>query len=202
MDSRALCRLPPTGRVTESSIKQDPLLRSGQVATWLGVSRRTIRLWAELRAIPGFKLGHHWRFREEEVRSWIDVHLRASLIDPCGDPARPSADSGELEKTGSDQVTNNAAIFDTAAVENARKPVGEGRVTSTPQINNSACGLVTTRESQILQLLRDGQTTKGIAGRLHLSCDTVATYRKQLCKKLGVHSAAELIVYACRYDRA
>jgi excisionase family DNA binding protein len=49
-----------------------PLLTSGQVAGWLGISQRTVCLWAELDEIPAFKLGHQWRFREHEVRRWLE----------------------------------------------------------------------------------------------------------------------------------
>ena len=48
-------------------------------------------------------------------------------------------------------------------------------------------------------LLAEGKATKEIANILKLSCDTIADHRKNLCKKLKVHSTAELIVYACRF---
>ena len=50
-----------------------PLLTSTQVAGWLGMSQRTVCLWAELEEIPAFKLGHQWRFREDAVRRWLEV---------------------------------------------------------------------------------------------------------------------------------
>jgi excisionase family DNA binding protein len=49
-----------------------PLLSTAEVAKWLGVSPRTVCLWAECKEIPAVKLGRHWRFREEEVRGWIE----------------------------------------------------------------------------------------------------------------------------------
>ena len=57
--------------------QEAPLLRSAQVAAWLGISQRTVCLWAELNEIPGFKLGHQWRFREDDIRSWLQSHLAA-----------------------------------------------------------------------------------------------------------------------------
>jgi DNA-binding CsgD family transcriptional regulator len=56
---------------------------------------------------------------------------------------------------------------------------------------------MTARESQILGLLAEGKTTKEIAVALKLSCDTIGTHRKHLCRKLGAHSTAELIAHAC-----
>jgi excisionase family DNA binding protein len=55
-----------------------PFLNSAQVANWLGISQRTVCLWAELDEIPGFKLGHQWRFREDDIRGWLQSRL-ASL---------------------------------------------------------------------------------------------------------------------------
>ena len=55
--------------------REAPLLNSAQVAGWLGVSQRTVCLWAELSEIPGFKLGHQWRFREDDIRSWLQSYL-------------------------------------------------------------------------------------------------------------------------------
>jgi DNA-binding CsgD family transcriptional regulator len=60
---------------------------------------------------------------------------------------------------------------------------------------------ITARETDILRLLADGKTTKEIATALKLSCETVASHRKHLCKKIGIHSTAELIAYACNCGR-
>jgi DNA-binding CsgD family transcriptional regulator len=54
------------------------------------------------------------------------------------------------------------------------------------------------RELEILGLIGRGMTTKEIAGALALSCHTVAYYRKSLCRKLGVHSTAELASFGAR----
>ena len=59
---------------------REPLLSTAAVAKWLGVSTRTVCLWAECREIPGLKLGRQWRFRESELREWLDT--------PSGDKVR------------------------------------------------------------------------------------------------------------------
>ncbi len=61
-----------------NSEQELPLLTSAQVAYWLGVSQRTVCLWAELDEIPAFKLGHQWRFREDDIRNWIQKHRAAT----------------------------------------------------------------------------------------------------------------------------
>ena len=51
--------------------KQDPLLTTAAVAKWLGVSTRTVCLWAECKELPAIKIGRQWRFREGELSSWL-----------------------------------------------------------------------------------------------------------------------------------
>ena len=52
------------------------------------------------------------------------------------------------------------------------------------------------RELQVLELLREGKTTKEIASTLNLSNRTVDIHRANLKKKLGLRSGAELIAFA------
>jgi excisionase family DNA binding protein len=49
-----------------------PLLSTAKVAQWLGISTRTVCLWAECGEIPAVKVGRQWRFREDELRRWLD----------------------------------------------------------------------------------------------------------------------------------
>jgi len=56
--------------------------------------------------------------------------------------------------------------------------------------------LISKRECDILQLIGKGRTSKEIAWELHLSKQTVSSYRKNICRKLDIHSTAELIAYA------
>jgi excisionase family DNA binding protein len=58
--------------------KNPRLLNSAEVSNWLGIAQRTVCLWAELAEIPAFKLGHQWRFREDEVDRWLEIVTRAS----------------------------------------------------------------------------------------------------------------------------
>jgi len=52
------------------------------------------------------------------------------------------------------------------------------------------------RELQVLELLREGKTTKEIAANLNLSNRTVDIHRANLKKKLKLRSGAELIAFA------
>ena len=55
---------------------------------------------------------------------------------------------------------------------------------------------LTTRERQIVELIGTGSSTKEIANALEISAWTVASHRKRICAKLGVHTTAELVAVA------
>ncbi|HYP05424.1 MAG TPA: response regulator transcription factor [Bryobacteraceae bacterium] len=58
--------------------------------------------------------------------------------------------------------------------------------------------LLTDREKEILQLLAEGRANKDVANLLNLSVTTVETHRTNMMQKLGLHSAAEIVLYAVR----
>jgi len=62
--------------------------------------------------------------------------------------------------------------------------------------------MLTDRELQVLTLVGQGKTSKQVAEELKLSVETVANHRKHICRKLGVHSTAELVAYAARQHYA
>lgn len=57
---------------------------------------------------------------------------------------------------------------------------------------------LTGREREVLQLVAEGRSTKGIAAHLHVSIKTIETHRGQIMDKLDLHSVAELTKYAIR----
>jgi two-component system NarL family response regulator len=54
------------------------------------------------------------------------------------------------------------------------------------------------REREIVQLLAEGHTSPEIARRMHISTRTVETHRRNIMRKLDLHSVAELTKYAIR----
>ncbi|HLH01123.1 MAG TPA: helix-turn-helix transcriptional regulator [Bryobacteraceae bacterium] len=55
---------------------------------------------------------------------------------------------------------------------------------------------LSARKREILELLAQGKTSKEIATALQTAVETVATHRKAICRKLSLHSTAELVRYA------
>ncbi len=69
--------------------------------------------------------------------------------------------------------------------------------------NNSAPGKsarteLGSRERQVLQLLSEGMSSPDISSRLNIAIKTVETHRRNIMKKLNIHSVAKLTKYAIR----
>jgi two-component system, NarL family, response regulator NreC len=54
------------------------------------------------------------------------------------------------------------------------------------------------REREVFQLIAEGHSNREIAGLLCVSPSTIETHRSHILEKLGLHSAAELVLYAVR----
>ncbi|HUV94936.1 MAG TPA: response regulator transcription factor [Anaerolineae bacterium] len=76
--------------------------------------------------------------------------------------------------------------------------VVEDYVRRVPPRELSAFSVLTPREREVLQLLAEGQTTRGIASRLHTSVKTIETHRRHIMGKLDISGVAELTKYAIR----
>jgi len=57
---------------------------------------------------------------------------------------------------------------------------------------------LTRRELEVLVLLRDGGSTRSIAGHLHVSRATVRNHAQSILEKLGAHSRLEAVAQATR----
>ena len=77
-----------------------------------------------------------------------------------------------------------------AAVAELRSSLTEARPAAAPTL--------TPREREVLQLVAEGATSQQIAAALFVSERTIATHRRNLAEKLGIHSVAGLTKYAIR----
>jgi len=62
----------------------------------------------------------------------------------------------------------------------------------------TATSQLSPREREVLQLIAEGWSTKQIASHLYVSIKTIETHRRQIMKKLDLHSIADLTKYAIR----
>jgi DNA-binding NarL/FixJ family response regulator len=56
------------------------------------------------------------------------------------------------------------------------------------------------RELQVLRMIGEGKAVKEIAGELHLSTNTIRTFRTRILEKIGVKGTSELIHYAIAHS--
>ncbi|MGH8189790.1 MAG: response regulator [Steroidobacteraceae bacterium] len=102
-------------------------------------------------------------------------------------------------------ILKNALDLDLAA---AVKRVAAGETVIDPALRQSTLrkstlpgerNRLTARELEVLQLICDGLSNRAIAARLDVSVNTVAVHRANIMNTLGVHKAAELVVYAIQH---
>lgn len=99
-------------------------------------------------------------------------------------------------------ILKSAVDLDLAA---AVKRVAAGETVIDPALDRAAAATgershgLTARELEVLQLICDGLSNREIAARLELSVNTVSVHRTNIMTTLGVHKAAELVVYALQH---
>jgi DNA-binding NarL/FixJ family response regulator len=78
--------------------------------------------------------------------------------------------------------------------------LNQSEASKPPVVNGSS--QLTTRETQVLQLVGVGMKTRDVAAKLNLSDKTIETYREHLKRKLGLKNSTELIHFAiCWMER-
>jgi len=117
----------------------------------------------------------------------------------------------EMLKNGASGYLLKDCAFE--ELSNAIKAVAEGKTYLSPSISSvvvagyldrlsegevSELNVLTDREREVLQLMTEGESTKKIALKLHISVKTVETHRRQIMNKLDIHTVAELTKYAIR----
>jgi DNA-binding NarL/FixJ family response regulator len=136
----------------------------------------------------------------EATRQILDKHPQALVLMLSMHPeetlVRQALDAGARG-----YVLKNAVDLELGA---AIRRVANGETVLDSQLKRPAAlrgrrnaGL-TPRELEVLQMIVDGKSNKEIATALDLSANTVAVHRANMMDTLGIHKAAELVVYAIR----
>lgn len=95
------------------------------------------------------------------------------------------------------QVEDN--IFSPAVrqLEKENKKKGGNAVNAEQEeVNSSADEQLSDREKEVVACVARGLSNKDIADKLFLSVNTVTTHRRNIARKLHIHSAAGLAIYA------
>lgn len=147
------------------------LLTAKDLSRKLGVSCRTLCLWAERHKMPAVKLGRQRRFSMGAVREWLCSAANRAGCESSGRTARDLRDNASPPET----------------------PTCPLRCAGT------GISALSAREREVLNLIGQGNASKEIAALLFISNTTVSEYRKRICRKLGLHSTGELA--ACAVER-
>lgn len=93
-------------------------------------------------------------------------------------------------------------------LQRAVQVVMEGRMFLSPELEGAIAqslsdpsilmSVLTPRETEVLQLIAEGKSTKRVAETLSVSAKTVETHRQHIMKKLRLYSVADLTKYAIR----
>ena len=62
----------------------DRWLSADEIASYLGVTKDTVYTWVTSKGMPGHKVGRFWKFKREEVDTWVRDGGAASSSDEVG----------------------------------------------------------------------------------------------------------------------
>ena len=110
----------------------------------------------------------------------------------------------QMLDAGADGYVVKAAALE--ELVQAIRVVAQGNVYLSPEITRAALRgdgtdeetALGARERQVLALLAEGKRSAEIAAGLHISPATVEVHRRNIMRKLGLHTIAELTKYAIR----
>lgn len=112
-----------------------------------------------------------------------------------------------LKEGASGYLSKDSAHED--LVKAVRKIVSRGKYVSSSLAEKLAFGLaddfdgppdktLSNREFQVMCMIANGKTIKGISNELYLSEKTISTYRARILKKMNMKTNAELINYSIK----
>lgn len=106
-----------------------------------------------------------------------------------------------LKNSASDELLNALAVVtrgQTYLSPAIARSVVEQAVGRAPSWRREAERPLSVREREVLQLIAEGKSSKGIAAALEIAVTTVETHRRQIMDKLNLRTVAELTKYAIR----
>jgi len=93
------------------------------------------------------------------------------------------------------QMVANGKMFLSPAIVR-RMEESKGRTRGRDGLISSAAASLTSRETEVLQLVAEGQANKQVAATLGISIKTVEKHRQKVMDKLNIHETAGLTRYA------
>lgn len=96
-------------------------------------------------------------------------------------------------------VENNLFVPTVRTLENNLRSILSKETVEAGDIaesENTQLSALSKRERDIIRTIAQGKANKEIADELFISVHTVATHRRNICSKLGIHSSAGLTIFA------
>lgn len=99
------------------------LMSLAEVSRYLGMSERTIYVWAQEGKIPAFKLGSAWRFRRSDVDEWLeDRRSGAGARGPITEGVDMDPTSWQVREIDDEERKALASACESAIEETIRNP--------------------------------------------------------------------------------
>jgi DNA-binding NarL/FixJ family response regulator len=124
-------------------------------------------------------------YSDQIIRDVIDTGIRGYLV---------KSDSGRDLSKALENLSIHKAFYSSYVTDVIANPPRQD-ATSTSKKPSTR---VTSRESEIIQTLSEGKSSKEVAVQLNISVKTVETHRANIMRKLELHTVSELVRYAIR----
>lgn len=139
-------------------------------------------------------LAKHPQIKVLALSTYLDRRVIQQMLDAgASGYIAKSAAGGELKQgirnavAGRSYLCSEAGALVADGLRDRRPPSGPADVRS-----------LSRREIQVATLLAEGKSAPDIAGELHIAPGTVDVHRRNLMRKLGLHSVVDLTKYAIR----
>jgi DNA-binding NarL/FixJ family response regulator len=120
---------------------------------------------------------------EQAVKSAVQIGAKGLIL---------KSDAARELLVAIEAIQRNATYFSSQTSQAVLRPDLRGNRRSADK------DTLTKRETQVIQLLAAGKSTKEVASLLELSVKTAETHRSNIMGKLGLHSISELVLYAVK----
>jgi len=124
-------------------------------------------------------------YSDQIIREVIDYGIRGYLV---------KSDTGRDLSKALDNLAKHKAFYSGRVADVIANPPRQDSVSDSKKPKTR----VTSRESEIIQILSEGKSSKEAAAVLNISVKTVETHRANIMRKLELHTVSELVRYAIR----
>ena len=153
--------------------------------------------------LDGFEVLKHFKKKKINQKtiilsSYDDVRIVQEVLSLGCKGYLSKKDAGEHIVKAIRAVATNNQYFSADIQENLLKSLTKQSVTQGNMPDEYLKNTLTERELEVLKLVTKEYSTIEIADFLHLSVNTIETYRKSLLKKTNVKNAVGLAMYAVK----